>query len=270
MLILVEELSKVFGGSLAVAGVSFRVAPGEVYGLLGPNGAGKTTTLRMLAGLMRPSGGRAAICGHDIEQQPHEAKRNLGFQTGSTGLYERLTPPEVLTYFGRLFGVERTALRSRVEELIETLGVGRLRARRCGSLSTGEKQRVSLARAMVHDPQVLIFDEPTAGLDVVASRFVADVVTRARERGRAVLLSTHYMAEAELLCDRIGLLHHGRLLREGTPEELKAEQGARSLEEAFLRLITEETESSNADRAVGRGEAPPRSRPSRAEGPAKD
>ena len=236
-LILVQDLTKSFAGSQAVTGLSFQVAAGEVYGLLGPNGAGKTTTLRILAGLMRPDAGRAEILGHDLALWPRRAKRELGFQTGSTGLYARLTPREVLLYFGRLFAVPERALCARVEALSAALGLEGLLHRRCGTLSTGERQRVSLARSMVHDPKVLILDEPTAGLDVVASRFVANVVQGAREQGRAVLLSTHYMAEAELLCDRIGLLHRGALLREGSPEELRAEQGARSLEEAFLRLI---------------------------------
>jgi len=236
-MIAADELSKHFLGTLAVDQLTFQVEAGEVYGLLGPNGAGKTTTLRMLAGLMRPSAGRATICGHDVQREPRRAKRSLAFQTGSTGLYERLTPEETLGYFGRLYGMEPAAITARVAQLSAQLGLGRLQGRRCGTLSTGERQRVSLARALVHDPPVLILDEPTAGLDVMASRFVADVVREARDRGKAILLSTHYMAEAELLCDRIGLLHRGRLLREGSPAELKAERSARSLEEAFLQLI---------------------------------
>ena len=238
MTVVAERLTKAFSEVRAVDGVSFQVNDGEIYGLLGPNGAGKTTTLRMIAGLMRPDAGRALIAGRDVQRDPLQARALLAFQTGSTGLYERLTPREVVAYFGRLYGLDEQRLEQRIEELAGTLGIEHLMARRCGSLSTGERQRVSLARALVHDPPALILDEPTAGLDVVASRFVADVVTGARARGKAILLSTHYMAEAELLCDRIGLMHQGRLLREGSPEALKQEQEARSLEEAFLRLIT--------------------------------
>ena len=163
--------------------------------------------------------------------------------TGSTGLYERLTPAEVLRYFGQLYGVPRQKLEERIEELAEMFQMGRVMRRRCGNLSTGEKQRVSLARALVHDPPVLILDEPTSGLDVLASRFVADVIRKTRDRGRAILLSTHYMAEAELLCDRIGLVHEGQLLTEETPAELRERMEARSLEEAFLKLIDQERRS---------------------------
>jgi sodium transport system ATP-binding protein len=232
-----RELSKAFADVLAVDGVSFQVVPGEIYGLLGPNGAGKTTTLRMLGGLIQPTGGSASVCGHDVQREPRQARRALSFQTGSTGLYERLTPREILEYFGRLYDVPRPRLARRIAELTERFDMARLMGRRCGSLSTGEKQRVSLARALVHDPPVLILDEPSSGLDVVASRFVAEVLSDSRDRGRAILLSTHYMAEAELLCDRIGLLHQGRLLREGEPDALRAELQVRSLEEVFLRLI---------------------------------
>jgi len=236
--IVAHDLRKHFTHRPAVDGVSFEVRDGEIYGLLGPNGAGKTTTLRMLAGLMRPDSGRALVAGHDMHREQRQAKAALGFTTGTTGLYERLSPTEVLAYFGRLYGLDEQLLSRRIEELTRVLGLGSLLHRRCGSLSTGERQRVSLARALIHDPAVLILDEPTAGLDVLASRFVAGVVREARDRGKAVLLSTHYMAEAELLCDRVGLLHQGRLLWEGSPDELKQQQQARSLEEAFLQLIS--------------------------------
>ena len=237
MSIVCEELCKRFGGVEAVGQLSLEVTPGEIYGLMGPNGAGKTTALRMLAGLMVPSEGRASICGHDVVQQADQAKASLGFLTGSTGLYSRLTVTELLTYFGRLCGCPRQVLPGRVQRLLRELRVDHLARRLCGKLSTGEKQRVSLARATVHDPAVLILDEPTSGLDVLASRFVADFIRRARDADRAILFSTHYMTEAELLCDRVGLLHGGRLIWEGPPAELRAQMNATSLEEAFLRLI---------------------------------
>jgi sodium transport system ATP-binding protein len=216
--------------------VSFQVRAGEIYGLIGPNGAGKTTTFRLLAGLIRPSGGVARVCGLDLAQDA-AAKGKLGFSTGSAGLYGRLTAREQLTYFGRLEGMDTRRIEARIPEVAEALDLARLLERRCEKLSTGERQRVSLARAVVHDPPVLILDEPTAGLDVLASRFLRDYVRRARDSGKAILFSTHYLAEAELLCDRIGLLHAGRILAEGAPAALKASAGKSSLEETFLALV---------------------------------
>ncbi len=238
--IVAQQLGKEFGAATAVEELSLAITPGEVYGLIGPNGAGKTTTLRMLAALMQPSRGRAEICGVDVVARPSEAKARLGFLTGTTGLYARLSVRELLAYFGQLFRMERRALARRIEEVAAALRIEPLLERRCGGLSTGERQRVSLARATLHDPPVLILDEPTAGLDVLASRFVADFIRDARARGRAILFSTHYMTEAELLCDRIGFIHRGRLLREGSPAALKASQGVATLEQAFLQLIDAE------------------------------
>jgi sodium transport system ATP-binding protein len=241
--IVAAGLTKAFADTVAVADLDLDIQQGEIYGLLGPNGAGKTTTLRMLVGLMQPSAGSATISEHDVQQHPERAKAALVFLTGSTGLYERLSPRELLAYFGRLHGMSQNDLGRRVDDLREQFHLHQLMDRRCGTLSTGEKQRVSIARAMIHDPEVLILDEPTAGLDVVAGRFVADVLDGARSRGRAILLSTHYMAEAELLCDRVGLIHHGRLLRQSSPDQLREQMQARSLEEAFLRLINREQPS---------------------------
>ena len=235
--IVAHKLCKLFAGVEAVRELDLTVSPGEIYGLMGPNGAGKTTSLRMLAALMQPSSGTATICGHDVAQEPDRAKAHLGFLTGSTGLYARLTVVELLTYFGRLCGYPEDRLKGRIDELLTDLRVTHLRGRLCGKLSTGEKQRISLARATIHDPPVLILDEPTAGLDVLASRFVADFIRACRDRGRAILFSTHYMTEAELLCDRVGLLFSSRLIWEGAPADLRAEQEASSLEEAFLKLI---------------------------------
>ena len=240
MSIRTEQLGKHYGETIALDGLDLEVRPGEIYGLIGPNGAGKTTTLRILAGLMTATVGRAEICGIDVGRDPARAKARLGFLTGTTGLYARLTVKELLEYFGALYGMSRTRIRGRIEELAGALRFEGLLARRCQNLSTGERQRVSLARATLHDPEVLILDEPTAGLDVLASRFVADVIRAARGRARTVLFSTHYMTEAELLCDRIGLLHGGRLLREGTPEALKAGLGQPTLEAAFLSLVAPE------------------------------
>jgi len=237
MSILAENLHKSFAETAAVQGVDMKVEPGEIFGLIGPNGAGKTTTLRILSGLMRPDSGAAMICGADVVREPRRAKANLGFVTGTTGLYSRLTVSELLDYFARLNGVADADLRRRKKELEQALQIGHLMQRLCGKLSTGERQRVSLARATVHDPPVLILDEPTAGLDVLASRFVADFIRASAGRGRAVLFSTHYMTEADLLCERIGCMHRGRVVWTGPPAGLREELGAASLEEAFLGLI---------------------------------
>ncbi len=233
-----DRACKSFGDLRAVVDLTLSVVPGEVYGLLGPNGAGKTTALRMLAGLLQPSSGRALMLGLDAGSL--QAKTRMGFLSGSTGLYARLTPRETLQYFGRIHALSEVDLRRRIATLARWLALESLLDRRCESLSSGEKQRVSLARAVLHDPPVLILDEPTSGLDVLASRSLRDFVGSERARGKAVLFSTHYLAEAELLCDRIGLLFRGRLLREGTPASIRAECGANTLEEAFLKLVDRE------------------------------
>jgi sodium transport system ATP-binding protein len=235
-----DHLTKRFGAALAVDDLSFSVAPGEIYGLLGPNGAGKTTTLRVLAAILTPTAGRAEVAGVDVARDPQGARRRLGFLTGSTGLYARLKGRELLRYFGRLHGMTEAAIAERTTRLADALALdGAILDRRCEALSTGQKQRLSVARAVLHDPAVLILDEPTVGLDVLASRFLRDFVRGERARGKAVIFSTHYLAEAELLCDRVGLLHRGRLLAEGSPGELRARAGdAASLEEAFLRFVS--------------------------------
>jgi sodium transport system ATP-binding protein len=230
-------LEKAFGERRAVDGLSLTVAAGEIYGLLGPNGAGKTTALRMIAGLLVPTAGRVSVMGHDVAVDPDEAKSQLGFLTGSTGLYGRLSAREVLTFFGRAYSMSRAEIVARIDLLSAQIGLAPLLDRRCEGLSTGERQRVSLARAVIHDPPVLVLDEPTNGLDVLASRFLRDLVLAERARGKAIIFSTHYLAEAELLCDRVGLLFRGRLLREAPPAQLRTETGASSLEEAFLKLV---------------------------------
>jgi len=236
--VVVEGLVKRFVTKTAVDGLSFHVTPGEIYGLLGPNGAGKTTTLRILAGLLTPTAGHARIAGAEVSADPLGVRRQLGFLTNTTGLYARLTGGELLVYFTKLHGLPADAAQARIAALTRALQLAPFLGRRCEALSTGERQRLSIARAMLHDPAVLIFDEPTAGLDVLASRFLRRFVSAERDRGKAVIFSTHYLAEAELLCDRIGLLHQGRLLAEGSPAALRAMAGeAPSLEEAFLRLV---------------------------------
>lgn len=232
-----ESLSKSFGPVHAVAGLTLTVSPGEIYGLLGPNGAGKTTALRILVGLLAPTSGRARVFGTDVTQNPDLAKARMGYLSATTGLYGRLTPRELLEFFGSLHGLAAPALGWRIDTLAQALDVRGLMNRRCEGLSTGEKQRVSLARAVLHDPPVLVLDEPTSGLDVLASRFLRDFVRAERARGKAIVFSTHYLAEAELLCDRIGLMYRGALVRQGTPTALKSEACAATLEEAFLAFV---------------------------------
>ncbi len=236
-LAVLDSVSKSFGDVFAVVELSLSIPGGEIYGLLGPNGAGKTTALRMLAGLLAPSRGRALVAGQNASMT--SAKRRLGYLSGSTGLFGRLTPREVLDYFGQIHGLSRADIGKRVSLLAHALALEAILDRRCEALSTGERQRVSIARTVLHDPSVLILDEPTSGLDVLASRFMREFVRRERERGKAVLFSTHYLAEAELLCDRIGFLHRGHLLVEGPPSEIRARTGTTSLEEAFLSLAEE-------------------------------
>jgi sodium transport system ATP-binding protein len=233
-LAILDGVSKSFGDVVAVALLSLSVNRGEIYGLLGPNGAGKTTALRMLAGLLAPSAGTARIA--DREAGTEWAKRRIGYLSGSTGLFGRLTPREILVYFGRIYGLDKSDIRERVARLSPSLALESILDRRAEGLSTGERQRVSIARAVLHDPPVLILDEPTSGLDVLASRFLRDFVRAERDRGKAIVFSTHYLAEAELLCDRVGFLHRGRLLCEGSPAEIRVAQSASTLEAAFLSL----------------------------------
>lgn len=220
---------------LAVDHVSFTVAPGEVFGLLGPNGAGKTTTLRILATLLRADEGRARIAGHDVATEGAAVRRSLGYLSGSTGLYGRLTAREMLLYFARIQDLPDP--RRRVDELMERFGIDAYADQRCERLSTGTKQKVSIARAAMHDPPVLILDEPTAGLDVLVAQTFLEFVEQMRDAGRAVLFSTHIMSEAQRLCDRVGILHQGRLLMVGTVPEILERTGQRWLEQAFVHLV---------------------------------
>ncbi len=240
-----ENLAKSFptpDGSqkLAVAGLSFAVEPGQIYGLLGPNGAGKTTTLRMLCGLVVPTSGRAVIAGYDVQQQPLAVKQVLGFLTANTGLYQRLSVRDVLVYFGKLHGMTTPQAKDRAAALIDTFDMADFATLRCGSLSTGQKQRCNIARALVADPPALILDEPTLGLDVLSNRVMLNFVRDQRDAGKSIILSTHYLDEAETLCDRIGLIHQGRLIAEGSFPQLQEQSGEHRLSDIFLKLIHEE------------------------------
>jgi sodium transport system ATP-binding protein len=251
-MVVVEGLVKAFPTAagpekLAVANLSFTVHAGEIYGLLGPNGAGKTTTLRMLSGLIRPTAGRATVNGLDVVGDPLGAKRSIGFLTANTGLYQRLSPRELLPYFGELCGLDKAAIHRRTEELIAFLGMEDFADLRCGALSTGQKQRTNIARALVADPPILILDEPTLGLDVLTNRIILDFIRRERDHGKAILLSTHYLNEAETLCDRIGLLHQGKLVAEGDMPALRAQTHQERLTDIFLNLVSDTLAPTFAD-----------------------
>jgi sodium transport system ATP-binding protein len=227
----------------AARDVSFTCRPGEIYGLLGANGAGKTTTLRLLATILEPTAGTAKVAGFDIVRQAHEVRRHVGFLSTQTALYGRLTAREFVQYFGRLHEVPEGELRRRVDEVFERLDMNDFCDRRCDKLSTGQKQKTSIARTLIHDPPVMIFDEPTIGLDVLAQRTILDFVRECRERRKTVVLSTHVMAEVEKLCDRVGIIHNGRIIAEGTTAELKATHGVNDLEDLFIHLIGDKGEA---------------------------
>lgn len=224
------------GWLVAVDDVSFRCEPGRIYGLLGANGAGKTTVLRLLATLLTPTSGGATVGGFDVAAEPQRVRGSLGFLAASTALYGRLTARETIAYFGRLHGLDEPTLALRTQRLADELDLHAFLDRRVETFSTGMKQRTSIARTLVHDPAVVILDEPTLGLDVMAARAIAAFVRSCRERGKTVIYSTHIMAEAEKICDTIGILHRGKLLAEGTCPELKARHGGEDLEEVFVRV----------------------------------
>lgn len=240
-MISVTELTRHFrsGGNtlVAVDDLSFTVRAGEVYGLLGPNGAGKTTTLRMILGLLQPTSGDAVVDGFHVARNPDEVKRRIGLVSASAGLYQWLTPREMLLFFADLYGVERDRAENRLAELSQLLDIGRFLDQRCATLSTGQKQRVTLARALMHDPPVMLLDEPTRGLDVVGTHVVFEYIAQLRSLGKAVVVSTHRLDEASHLCDRMGLLHRGRLRHEGTFAELQQATGRATLFDMFLQLL---------------------------------
>ena len=241
-MIQVRDLRKVFhdrqrGDVAAVDGLSFDCPPGQVFGLLGPNGAGKTTTLRILSTVLRPTSGSVTVMGHDVQREPHLVRQAIGFLSGDTGVYERLTPREMIAYFGRLYGMGPDEVKKRQEDLVREFEMGSYADTACGKLSTGMKKKVSIARALVHDPKVVILDEPTSGLDILIARVLVAYVRRAKEAGKCVIYSTHVMAEAEKLCDRVAIIADGKKLAEGTVPELKEKTGSPDLEDAFFRLF---------------------------------
>jgi sodium transport system ATP-binding protein len=241
-MIQVENLRKSFrdlrrGWVHAVDDVSFEARPGEIFGLLGPNGAGKTTTMRILCTVLRPSGGTARVAGYDVAARPELVRQNIGFLSANTAVYDRMSAWELVEYFGRLYGLTEERLRERMETVFATLQMNDFRDVLGAKMSTGMRQKVSIARAIVHDPPVLIFDEPTAGLDVLVARSVLQNIERLREAGKCILYSTHILREVERLCDRVAIVSRGRVQASGTLADLRNRYGEDDLEELFFRLV---------------------------------
>lgn len=221
----------------AVDNVSFNCQPGRIFSLLGPNGAGKTTTLRIIATIIRPTSGSVKVNGVDVNDQPSRVRSMIGFLTGTTGLYERLTPDEVIGYFGKLNNMPANLLEQRRDELYTLLNMHDFAKKRIGKLSTGMKQKVSIVRTMIHDPQVVVFDEPTAGLDVIAAKSIIDLIRDCRQKGKTVIFSSHIMSEVDLLCDDLAIIHQGRILFNDSMEFFRSNMQAETLTEEFIRIV---------------------------------
>jgi sodium transport system ATP-binding protein len=238
----VEHLTKYFsdlrrGNIAAIEDVSFDVHPGEIFGLLGPNGAGKTTCLRVLSTVLTPTTGIATVDGYDVLTQGPEVRGRIGFMSGNTGIYDRMTAWELVEYFGQLYGLTPERLRERMETIFDWLQMNDFRDMLGAKMSTGMKQKVSIARTIVHDPPVLIFDEPTSGLDVLVARAVLQKIAELRDQGKTIVFSTHSMHEVEKLCSQVAIIHKGRVQAEGIPNELLAEFDQPNLEELFFYLV---------------------------------
>ncbi|MBO0720819.1 MAG: ATP-binding cassette domain-containing protein [Blastocatellia bacterium] len=241
-MIKVNNLSKVYqdkkrGEIVAVDHVSFEARAGEIFGLLGPNGAGKTTALRMLATILRPSDGTAEIAGYDIVKEAAQVRKKVGFLSGDMGLYHRLTPREVLSFFGRLSGVNGGRLEQRIDQLFTIFDMHQFADSKIDSLSTGMRQKTAITRTLVHDPLIFILDEPTSGLDVPTAQVVENFIREAKEEGKCIVFSTHIMEEAEYMCDRIAVIHHGKIRALGTMDELRKITGKQRLREIFIELL---------------------------------
>lgn len=252
-MIQVENLSKAFSLSrqqrkelgtnaktiTAVNDISFSCQPGRIYSLLGPNGAGKTTTLRMMATILKPTGGSIKINGYDVVKEGVKVRSSIGFLTGSTGLYQRLTPNELTKYFADLYGVEKNVYERRKDELYTLLDMHDFAKKRIGQLSTGMKQKVSITRTMIHNPDVVIFDEPTSGLDVITAENIINLIRNCKEQGKTVIFSSHIMSEVDLLCDDLAIIHKGNLIHSSTMEEFRNQMQSKSLTEEFIRIVND-------------------------------
>lgn len=234
-----KELNTTESKAIAVNGVSFTCKPGRVFSLLGPNGAGKTTTLRMLSTIFKPTSGSIKITGIDAVAHPEEARKKIGFLTGSTGLYARLTPDELIKYFADLYGVKKEDFEKRKKHLYDLLDIHSFKGKRIGKLSTGMKQKVSICRTMIHDPEVVVFDEPTSGLDVITAENIIQLIRDCKAQGKTVIFSSHIMSEVDLLCDDIAIIHKGNLLFSGEMQDFKNQMQAENLTAEFIRIVNE-------------------------------
>ncbi len=233
-----KELKTTNDRSTAVNGISFTCQPGKIFSLLGPNGAGKTTTLRMLSTIFKPTSGTIKIAGTDAVAHPQEVRKKIGFLTGSTGLYARLTPNELIRYFADLYGIPKNIFEQRKERLYSLLDMHDFQGKRIGKLSTGMKQKVSICRTMIHDPDVLIFDEPTSGLDVITAENIIRLIRDCKNEGKTVLFSSHIMSEVDLLCDDLAIIHKGAVLYSGTMENFRSNMQADTLTGEFIRIVS--------------------------------
>ena len=234
-----KELNTKDKKSIAVDSVSFTCQPGRVFSLLGPNGAGKTTTLRMLSTIFKPTSGTIKIAGIDAVENPQEARKKIGFLTGSTGLYARLTPNELIQYFANLYGVSKNDFEERKARLYSLLDMNDFQNKRIGKLSTGMKQKVSICRTMIHDPEVVVFDEPTSGLDVITAENIIKLIVDCKNEGKTVIFSSHIMSEVDLLCDDMAIVHKGKLLFNGTMSDFRGQMQADNLTAEFIRIVNE-------------------------------
>lgn len=228
---------------LAVNNINFKAKSGQIYGVLGPNGAGKTTLLRMLAGILTPTSGQLSVIGYDYAKEKEQAKRQIGYLSGNTKLYGRLSPRELFKMFGELYEMKPQEIEVAIDEIVEVLNMSSFIDNRIEHLSTGQTQRTSIGRCLIHSPQVYILDEPTLGLDVLSSQDIIEFMKRERERGKIVLYSTHYMEEAESLCDELLMLHKGEAIVQGTPSLLKEEAGVNNLRDLFIHFANRRGEN---------------------------
>ncbi len=231
----VDRLEKTLGSNQVLRGITFEAHSGEIFGLLGPNGAGKTTTLRVICTLLGPDSGSVAVLGYDTRVSPQEVRRRVGVVTAEIGIYPRLSARENIAYFAELSGVLDGEVSHRVDAVIERLDMSSFARQRAESLSSGQKQKVAIARAIVHDPPVLMFDEPTSNLDVLASREIREFMVESKGRGKSVIFSTHVLHDAERLCDRVTIIHQGRVVASGATADVRG--GFKDLEESFLSLV---------------------------------
>ncbi len=243
----VSGLKKVFKSGKkkveALKGIDFKAYPGEIFGLLGPNGAGKTTTLRILATMLVPTEGDAVIDGVSVMEEPLTVRKKIGFLSTETGLYDRLTGEETLRFFGKLAGIKTEEIEDRIESLLKSLGLFRDRKRLVSEYSSGMKQKLSIARALIHNPDVIIFDEPTNGLDILATKTVIDFLKDMRENGKTVVISTHILDVVEKLCDRIAIINNGEILANDTKDNLKKTYNSENIEGVFFSVVPFEEES---------------------------